>query len=158
MSEDGNDHAAYLREAVEIARANVAEGGRPYGAVIVRDGEVVARAANGIHKSHDPTDHAEMAALRAASQRLGRPKLDGSIVYASGQPCPMCHAAMRLAGVERGYYAFTAKEAEAEGLLSARIYAELCRPADEQPMRVSYLQLPGEANVFREWAERNRNG
>lgn len=158
MSEDSNDHAAHLREAVAIARANVAEGGRPYGAVIVRDGEVVAREANGIHKSHDPTDHAEMAALRAASRRLGRPKLNGAIVYASGQPCPMCHAAMRLAGVERGYYAFTAEEAEAEGLLSAGIYAELCRPAEEQPMRVSHLALPGEANVFREWAERKRSG
>lgn len=152
------DHESYLREATELALANVAEGGRPYGAVIVREGEVVARAANRIHATNDPSDHAEMVAIRAASQRLGRPKLDDCIVYASGRPCPMCHAAMRLAGVERGYYAFTAKEAEAEGLLSAGIYAELCRPADEQPMRVSYLQLPGEANVFREWAERNRNG
>ncbi|MFY9293091.1 MAG: nucleoside deaminase [Methylorubrum rhodinum] len=151
-----SEHEAYLREAVEIARANVAEGGRPYGAVIVRGGEVVARAANGIHVSHDPTDHAEMAALRAASRKLGKPKLDGCIVYASGQPCPMCHAAMRLAGIERGYYAFTAEEAEAEGLLSAGIYAELCRPAEEQPMRVAYLKLDGEPNVFREWSERRK--
>lgn len=148
-----SEHEGYLREAVEIARANVAEGGRPYGAVIVREGEVVARAANGIHVSHDPTDHAEMAALRAASRRLGKPKLDGCIVYASGQPCPMCHAAMRLAGIARGYYAFTAEEAEAEGLLGAGIYAELCRPAEEQPMRVSHLRLPGVPNVFREWSE-----
>ena len=153
-----SEHAAYLREAVEIARANVAEGGRPYGAVIVRDGAVVARAANGIHVSQDPTDHAEMAALRAASRRLGTAKLDGCIVYASGQPCPMCHAAMRLAGVARGFYAFTAVEAEAEGLLSAGIYAELCRPADEQPMRVSHLAMPGEASPLRAWGERQRGG
>ncbi|WP_342151366.1 nucleoside deaminase [Methylorubrum sp. SB2] len=153
-----SEHEGYLREAVEIARANVAEGGRPYGAVIVRGGEVVARAANGIHVSHDPSDHAEMAALRAASRKLGTPKLDGCIVYASGQPCPMCHAAMRLAGVERGYYAFTAVEAEAEGLLSAGIYAELCRPAEEQPMRVSHLPLPNEASPLRAWGERQRGG
>ena len=153
-----SEHEGYLREAVEIARANVAEGGRPYGAVIVREGEVVARAANGIHVSHDPTDHAEMAALRAASRKLGKPKLDGCIVYASGQPCPMCHAAMRLAGIERGYYAFTAVEAEAEGLLSAGIYAELCCPADEQPMRVSHLPLPDEASPLRAWGERQRGG
>ena len=153
-----SEHETYLREAVEIARANVAEGGRPYGAVIVRGGEVVARAANGIHVSHDPTDHAEMAALRAASRKLGKPKLDGCIVYASGQPCPMCHAAMRLAGVERGYYAYTAVEAEAEGLLSAGIYAELCRPADEQPMRVSHLPLPDEASPLQAWGERQRGG
>ena len=155
MSEHGIDeHETYLREAVEIALANVAEGGRPYGAVIVRDGAVVARAANTTHTTHDPTDHAEMAALRAASRRLGRAKLDGCIVYASGRPCPMCHAAMRLAGVERGYYAFTAEEAEAEGLISAGIYAELCRPPEEQPMRVSHRPLPGEASPFRVWAER----
>jgi len=151
-------HQAHLRDAVALARDNVRQGGRPYGAVIVRDGEVLSRAVNTIAITQDPTDHAEMVAIREVSRRLGRSKLDGCIVYASGQPCPMCHAAMRLAGVERGYYAFTAVEAEAEGLLSAGIYAELCRPADEQPMRVSHLPLPDEASPLRAWGERQRGG
>ena len=148
------DHESYLREATELALANVAEGGRPYGAVIVRDGEVVARAANRIHATNDPSYHAEMVAIRAASQQLGRPKLDDCIVYASGRPCPMCHAAMRLAGVKQGYFAFTAEEAEAEGLLSAGIYAELCRPLEEQPMQVRHLPLADDPSPYRAWAER----
>ncbi len=149
-----SDHETYLREATEIALANVAEGGRPYGAVIVREGEVVARAANTIHRTNDPTDHAEMVALRAASRTLGRPKLDDCIVYASGRPCPMCHAAMRLAGVKQGYFAFTAEEAEAEGLLSAGIYAELCRPLEQQPMLVRHHALSRQPSPYRAWAER----
>ncbi|GAA0264367.1 Guanine deaminase [Methylorubrum aminovorans] len=148
------DHETYLREATELALANVAEGGSPYGAVIVREGAVVARAANRIHRTNDPSDHAEMVALREASQRLGRPKLDDCIVYASGRPCPMCHAAMRLAGISRGYFAFTAEEAEAEGLISAGIYAELCRPLEEQPMQVRHHPVPGEPSPYRAWAER----
>lgn len=118
------------------------------------EGRVVARAANRIHATNDPTDHAEMVALRAASRSLGRPKLADCIVYASGRPCPMCHAAMRLAGIGRGYFAFTAEEAEAEGLVSAGIYAELCRPLDEQPMQVRHHPLPGEPSPYRAWAER----
>ena len=148
------DHETYLREATELALANVAEGGSPYGAVIVWEGEVVARAANRIHRTNDPSDHAEMVALREASQRLGRPKLDDCIVYASGRPCPMCQAAMRLAGVKQGYFAFTAEEAEAEGLISAGIYAELCRPLEEQPMQVRHHPVPGEPSPYRAWAER----
>lgn len=148
------DHESYLREATELALANVAEGGSPYGAVIVAEGRVVARAANRIHATNDPTDHAEMVALRAASQSLGRPKLADCIVYASGRPCPMCHAAMRFAGIEQGYFAFTAEEAEAEGLGSAGIYAELCRPLDEQPMQVRHYPLTGEPSPYRAWAER----
>ncbi|GJE29113.1 nucleoside deaminase [Methylobacterium organophilum] len=149
-----NGHEDFLREAVAIARQNVAEGGRPYGAVIVRDGEVVARAANTIHSSNDPTAHAELAALRAASRRLGRPKLDDCVVYASGRPCPMCHAAMRLAGIREAYFAFTAEEAAAHGLLSAGIYAELCRPLEEQPMPVRHLALSDEASPYPDWAAR----
>ena len=153
-----SEHEAYLREAVEIARRNVAEGGRPYGAVIVANGDVVARAANTIHATNDPTEHAEMAALRAASRRLGRPKLDDCTVYASGRPCPMCHAAMRLAGIERAFFAFTAEEAAAHGLLAADIYAELCRPLEAQPMRVSHLPLADAASPYPDWAERQKGG
>ena len=148
------DHESYLREATDLAFRNVAEGGIPYGAVIVAEGRVVARAANRIHATNDPTDHAEMVALRAASQSLGRPKLADCIVYASGRPCPMCHAAMRLAGIREGYFAFTAEEAEAEGLVSVGIYAELCRPLDQQPMQVRHHPLPGEPSPYRAWAER----
>ncbi|WP_026596839.1 nucleoside deaminase [Methylobacterium sp. 77] len=148
------NHERHLRDAVILATNNVAEGGRPYGAVIVRDGQVICRAVNTIHRSNDPTDHAEMVALREVSQTLGRPKLDECIVYASGRPCPMCHAAMRLAGIKQAFFAYTAEEAEVHGMLGAGIYAELARPLDEQPMKVRHLPVETGTNPYAEWSER----
>ncbi|GJD95798.1 nucleoside deaminase [Methylobacterium iners] len=149
-----DQHDTYLREAVALARDNVAAGGRPYGAVIVRDGKVLARAANTTHATKDPTDHAEMVAIRAASRSLGGSKLEDCVVYASGRPCPMCHAAMRLSGIKTAYFAYTAEEAETYGLLGAGIYAELCLPLDEQPMQVRHLPVRDEANPFAAWKAR----
>lgn len=148
-------HESHLREAIDLARRNIAEGGTPYGAVIVRDGTVIARAANRVHATNDPTAHAEALALREAGAALGRAKLDDCIVYASGRPCPMCHAAMRLAGIREAYFAFTAEDAQAHGAGSAGIYAELCRPLDEQPMRVRHRPVGGEDTLYADWAARN---
>ena len=145
-------HEAHLAEAVAIAHRNVAEGGSPYGAVIVKDGTVLARAANTIHRTNDPTDHAEMVALREASRAIGR-DLAGAVMYASGQPCPMCHAAMRLAGFREGYFAYAAEEAETYGAGSAAIYGELCRPLAEQPMRLGQMRPEGES-PYPAWAAR----
>jgi len=147
-------YETHLRDAVALAHDNVLAGGRPYGAVIVRDGTVLVRAVNRTADTHDATDHAEMVAIREASRLLGSAKLDGCIVYASGRPCPMCHAAMRLAGIREAYFAYTAEEAEAHGLLSAGIYAELCRPLAEQPMRVAHLPVAAEAHPYEAWRDR----
>ncbi len=85
----------FLRQAIELAYANSANGGRPFGAVLVRNGEVVATGVNEILATNDPTAHAELTAIRAASRALGTPNLEGSAVYASGHPCPMCMAAWK---------------------------------------------------------------
>lgn len=152
------NHELHLRDAVTLALDNVAEGGRPYGAVIVHRGTVVSRAVNTIHRTGDPTDHAEMVALRETSRSLGRSKLSDCVVYASGRPCPMCHAAMRLAGIREAYFAFTAEDAEDHGLLSAGIYAELARPLDEQPMRVRHLSVDEGVNPYAAWNEKRADG
>lgn len=148
-------HADFMAEAVALAEANVAEGGSPYGAVIVRDGTVVARAANTVHLTNDTSDHAEMVALRAAHRSLGTRDLSGCVMYASGRPCPMCHAAMRLAGFKTGYFAFSAEEAEAHGAGSATIYAELCRPLEDQPMRLTQMRPEG-ASPYPAWEARRK--
>lgn len=140
-----SDHQTHLDEAVALAVANVAAGGSAYGAVIVRDGAVLVRAANTVHATHDPSAHAEMVAIREASRLLANRDLSDCTMYASGRPCPMCHAAMRLAGFREGYFAFSAEEAERYGAGSATIYAELCRPLDDQPMRLHQLRPAGEA-------------
>lgn len=151
-----DDHEIYLREAIAIGRANIEAGGTPYGAVIVQNGRVISRAANQVHATHDPTAHAEALALREAGRLLGRAKLDDCIVYASGRPCPMCHAAMRLAGIGKAYFAFTAEQAAQHGAANAALYTELARPLDEQPMRVQHLFIADEPPPYAEWAERKR--
>lgn len=91
----------FLRQAIELAYNNIEKGGRPFGAVIVKDGKVIASGVNQILTTNDPTAHAELLAIRAASQVLGTANLEGCSVFASGHPCPMCMAAMRLAGIKQ---------------------------------------------------------
>lgn len=144
-----------MQEAIDLARRNVADGGRPFGAVLVRDGTVIARAVNRIDADHDPTAHAELLALRAAGAALGEARLDGATVYASGQPCPMCLAAMRLAGITRIAYAYSSDAAAAFGMSTAAIAADLSRPLDEQTWaRIEHL-APDDAaqpDLYRSWA------
>jgi tRNA(Arg) A34 adenosine deaminase TadA len=130
------DTETFLREAIRLAQANMEAGGRPFGAVIVRDGKVIATGVNEILTTNDPTSHAELNAIRAASQALGRPSLAGCAVYASGHPCPMCMAAMRLAGVTQVAYAYSNDDGEPFGLSTAAIYADLARPFAEQSMNI----------------------
>jgi len=128
-----------LREAVRLAEDNRARGGRPFGAVLALNGEVVATGVNDIVHSHDPTTHAEMEAIRAAARRLGRPDLSGSVVYASGHPCPMCLAAMVMAGVEAVYYAFDNDDAAPFGLSSEAAYRRLRLPLAPPPLPLTRL-------------------
>ncbi|PSJ62098.1 nucleoside deaminase [Pseudaminobacter soli (ex Li et al. 2025)] len=146
----------YLCQAIELARTNLEGGGRPFGAVIVRDGEVVATGVNEIVGTNDPTAHAEMMAVRSASQKLGSPNLEGCAVYASGHPCPMCMAAMRLAGVGEVYYAYSNDDGAPYGLSTAAIYADLAKPLSEQSMKISYVPVRPEPgpDLYDQWKNR----
>lgn len=143
----------FLCEAVELARVNIARGGRPFGAVVVKDGEVIASGVNEVPSTNDPTAHAEMSAVRAASQVLGSPRLDGCAVYASGNPCPMCMAAMRMAGIAEVAYAYSNDDGEPFGLSTAAIYADLAKPVAEQSMKIAYVPVrPDEGlHLYAEW-------
>lgn len=147
-----NEDTHFLNQAIELARDNLAHGGRPFGAVVVRGGEVLATGVNEILVTHDPTAHAEMSALRAASRRLGSPDLSGCSVYASGHPCPMCLAAMRLAGVVRVAYAYSNEEGAPFGLSTAAIYEDLAKPLAEQSMDIRHLPVPRPA-LYAQWAQ-----
>lgn len=157
MSEESH----LLGEAIELARTNIGKGGRPFGAVLVRDGAVIARARNEIHATNDPTSHAEMNAIRAASHVLGTPDLKGSAVYASGHPCPMCMAAMRLAGVEKVFYAYSNEDGAPFGLSTAAIYEDLVKPLSEQSMTIRYMPVrsANKIDLYTEWTEsQNKQG
>ncbi|CEJ12235.1 Guanine deaminase [bacterium YEK0313] len=146
----------FLCEAIRLADDNLDKGGRPFGAVVVRDGAVVATGVNEILATGDPTAHAEMMALRAASRALGAPSLDGCAVYASGHPCPMCLAAMRLTGVGQVYYAYSNDDAAPYGLSTAAVYADLARPFAEQSMTIRHVPVrrQSEPDLYARWKRR----
>lgn len=146
----------FLSQAIELARANAQRGGRPFGAVIVKDGNIVATGVNEILRTNDPTAHAELMAIRAASQIFESPNLAGCIVYASGQPCPMCMAAMRMAGIGSIYYAYSNDDGAPYGLSTAVIYADLAKPFAEQSMTIRHLPVrpPSSPDLYAEWSAR----
>lgn len=151
------DENSFLRQAIELAYANVEEGGRPFGAVVVRDGEAIATGVNEIHSTNDPTAHAELTALRDAGRRLGSPNLEGCAVYASGHPCPMCMAAMRLAGIGKVCYAYSNDDGAPFGLSTAAAYADLAKPFSEQSMNIRHLpvRLEQHPDLYADWKRRH---
>jgi tRNA(Arg) A34 adenosine deaminase TadA len=103
LEEKMNDHDC-LQRSVELAIANATDGGEPFGAVLTRDGRMMAEGVNEAHVDHDPTAQAEIQALRKASSQLGTGSHSGATMYASGKPCAMCMAAMIQAGITRVVY------------------------------------------------------
>lgn len=133
----------FLQQAISLAKENVKAGGRPFGAVIVRDGAVVATGVNQMLELNDPTAHAELMALRQAGETLKRTRLEDCVVYASGQPCPMCLAAMRMAGISRIVYAYSNQDAESFGL-STEAIAQSLRVEPQQQRGLTFIQLKPE--------------
>ena len=150
------DDQIFLKEAIRLARSNVEAGGRPFGALVVRDGEIIATGVNAIVSTNDPTSHAELNALRAASQKLASPRLDGCTVYASGHPCPMCMAAMHLTGIDEIVYAYSNEDGEPFGLSTAAAYAELVKPFPERSMRIRHVPVEKAAaeGLYAFWHDR----
>ena len=93
-----------MRKAIELSNENVANGGGPFGAVIAKDGEIIATGVNRVTASCDPTAHAEVSAIRAAAAKLGTFNLSGYEIYTSCEPCPMCLGAIYWARLDKMYY------------------------------------------------------
>ena len=134
------DDQKFIQKAVDLALENAKSGGRPFGAVIVKDGKVIATGVNQIKLTNDPTAHAELSALREAGKALASPNLENCVVYASGQPCPMCLAAMRMAGINCVFYAFSNQDAEPFGLSTEHI-AQILRVPPESQQELTFVQV-----------------
>ena len=137
---------------MQLAQDNRAKGAQPFGAVLTRDGKRIATGVNEIVQTCDPTSHAEMQAVRAASAVLKQPRLDGCVVYASGYPCPMCLAAMVNSGIEKVYYAFDNQDAAPYDMSSDAAYAALGLALEPTPLpmvridtEVTAAQMYGDA-------------
>lgn len=146
-----SDDKIWLNLAVELAAANVAAGGGPFGAVIVRDGVVVATGQNRVTRDNDPTAHAEVTAIRQACRTIGDFSLDGHTLYASCEPCPLCLASSLWARLDRVVYAADRDDA-AEGGFDDRAFYELFEtPRERWGMRIEPLRLPNAFDPFDAW-------
>ena len=120
-------HTRFMLAAVEEAAQGMDKGyGKPFGSVIVKDDQIIASACNEIHRLSTPTAHAELTAIAKACQQLGTLSLEGCTIYASGQPCPMCLAAIHLAGIRTVYYANTYEQAKTLGFIAEPLVDSLC--------------------------------
>lgn len=143
-----------MRQAIELSIRNVAAGGGPFGAVIARDGEIVATGTNRVTPDLDPTAHAEVSAIRAAAARLGTFDLSGCEIYTSCEPCPMCLGAIYWARLDRVYYGNNQHDAAAIGFDDAFIYEELSVGPEERRLKMEAL-LPKEAiAAFDAWRDK----
>jgi tRNA(Arg) A34 adenosine deaminase TadA len=143
-----------MQQAIDLATENVVSGaGGPFGAVVVRDGEVVATGVNRVTATNDPTAHAEVVAIRAACKALGDFQLTGCEVYTSCEPCPMCLAALYWSRCDAIYYGNTAADAAAAGFDDSFLYEEIARPLDQRKIPIERL-LGDEAIVsFNTWCD-----
>lgn len=148
----GDQHKKFLRRAIALAVTNVASGnGGPFGAVIARDGEVVAEAGNSVFGTNDPTAHAEVNAIRAACEKLGAFRLDGCTLYTSSEPCPMCLAACYWAHLDRIYFAANAEDAARAGFDDAFLYRELALPVGERSLHAEEMLREEAQAGFAAW-------
>ena len=144
----------WMREAIALSSRNVDNGGGPFGAVIVKDGKIVARGANRVTADNDPTAHAEVNAIRKAAAELGTFDLSGCEIYTSCEPCPMCLSAIYWARIDRIYYGNTQYDAKAINFDDSFIYSELSLAAEERSIPTTRL-LGDEAIVtFDKWRDK----
>lgn len=147
-------HEEFMRMAIELSAHNVKNNqGGPFGAVIVKDGMVVARGANKVVPNNDPTAHAEVTAIRLACQELGTYILSGCEIYTSCEPCPMCLAAIYWARIDKIYYANTKTDAAEIGFDDAFIYQELDKPMNDRKLPIVQLLRDEALQAFKLWSE-----
>ena len=148
------EDAKFMQQAIDLSIENVANGGGPFGAVIVRDGEVIATGTNRVTANCDPTAHAEVSAIRAACAKLGDFKLSGCTIYSSCDPCPMCLSALYWAGVERIFYGNTKQDAKEIDFDDSFIYDQLDLDYEDRSIKCQHFMREEALAAFRKWEEK----
>ncbi len=145
----------FMRRAIELAQSGMNAGaGGPFGAVVVRDGEIVGEGFNRVTSTNDPTAHAEIVAIRAACEQLNSFQLDGCTIYTSCEPCPMCLGAIYWARPDKIFFACTREDAANIGFDDHFIYEEIERTIEERRIKsINFLREEG-LTVFKNWANK----
>jgi len=144
----------FIEAAVSLANESLQEGGGPFGAVILKDGKIIARGKNRVVAKHDPTAHAEVAAIRQACKLLKTHDLSGCEIYASCEPCPMCLGAIYWARLDGIYFASTRNDAAKAGFDDSFFYNELALPLSQRKIPVEQISCKSEAAVWIAWASK----
>lgn len=135
-----------MKEAIRLSEENVVNGGGPFGAVIARNGEIIATGVNRVTSNNDPTAHAEVSAIRAVCEKLGTFDLSGCEIFTSCEPCPMCLGAIYWAHIDKVYFGNDKTDAKNIGFDDSFIYDELELPRDKRKLSSEILL---EAEAFR---------
>lgn len=152
--------AGFMRRAIELAYEAMDSGsGRPFGAVIVRDGEIVAEGHNETLRRIDPTAHAEIVTIGRATKALGRLDISDCEIYVNGMPCPMCMTALYRARIGKLYYGCPLEDAFAVGLDDPLYYEELAKPLDERSLPAEHVKDAHEEAraCFHTWRDKQDN-
>ena len=146
----GNDEL-FLKRAIQLASESISEGGGPFGAVIVKEGKIIAESFNRVVLNNDPTAHAEILAIRQASAVLKSHELNDCTLYTSCEPCPMCLGAIYWAGIKKIFYSCDRTDAEDAGFSDKLIYNEIL--LDPTKRKISFVRMTGlgEEEVFGKW-------
>ena len=150
------DKEKFMHEAIGLSLENVKSGkGGPFGAVVVKDGKIIARGVNAVTKTNDPTAHAEVNAIREACHVLQSFQLDGCEIYTSCEPCPMCLGAIYWARPDKVYYANTKNDASEINFDDDFIYKEIAKPLKERTIQFVQLSRQEALKVFVEWKNKS---
>lgn len=150
------ENKKFMKEAIELSIDNVKSGkGGPFGAVVVKNGQIIARGANSVTSSNDPTAHAEVNAIREACKVLGTFQLDDCEIYTSCEPCPMCLGAIYWARPTKVYYANTKVDAANINFDDDFIYKEIAKPLHERNLQFIQMSREEALVAFKEWANKN---
>lgn len=145
----------FMREAIRLAVDNVHSGkGGPFGAVIVKDGKIIARGSNLVTSTNDPTAHAEVVAIRNACKELGNFQLDGCEIYTSCEPCPMCLGAIYWARPAKIYFGCTKKDAADIHFDDSFIYEEIPLPVDKRSIPTVQFLREEAVEAFKAWTNK----
>ena len=143
----------YMDMAARLSYDNIDAGGGPFGAVIVRDDEVVATGVNSVTLDNDPTAHAEVNAIRHACRKLKSFQLTGCTVYSSCEPCPMCLSALYWAGVKKIYFGNTKEDAAAIDFSDNFIYEEMAKEREKRELPAIHVDNSETIKAFQKWAQ-----
>ena len=141
----------FMRKAIALSIDNVENGGGPFGAVIVKDGKIIATGVNGVTRHNDPTAHAEVTAIRKAAKKLGSFNLEGCEIYTSCEPCPMCLGAVYWARLDKMYYGNTKTDAKNIGFDDSFIYDEIELKPENRKVETVHLLNDEAIKAFEAW-------